>query len=102
MKQGKSWKWKRIHDLKAYHVYRQIKEGGDKRKLCKELSEDKDFKDYISKDSIDYKIENYRYLDTGQGLSGYSNQAENIFNEFKDKDKDILEKAIHDLEKKPD
>ncbi len=103
-------KWEKIHDLKAYHayrqIYRQIKEGGDKRKLCEELSEDKDFmKSGIKKSSIDPKIENYRYIDTMlsvKGLSGCSKQALSVYLEYRDKDIKDIEKAIHDMEKKPD
>ena len=78
-------KWKKDHDLKAFYVYKKIKEGGNKEKLCKELSKDEVFKDYISLDSIKMKIENYRWLDTGgqKGLSNYSKQSQEIFEEYK-------------------
>ncbi len=100
---GKGIEWKRIHDLKAYHVYRQIKEGGDKRKLCEDLSKDKYFQDR-SLDSIILKIENYRYIDTGgrEGCKGYSDQAVSVLNEYKDRSVQEIKEAISQYEKDTD
>ena len=91
-------KWKFIHDLKAYLVYRKIKEGGDREELCQKLSQDEDFKNYISLGSIRMKIENYRYRDTGEGLSGYSRQSNDIFDKFKDQSIKTIEEAIQRIE----
>ena len=94
-----SLKWKKIHDLKAFHVYKKIKERGDKKKLCEELSQDADFKGYISLSSIKLKIENYEYLDTEEGLSNYSKQSQEVFEEYKDKDLKDIEQAIKNYSK---
>ena len=77
-------RWEEIHDLEAYLVYRKIKEGGDRNKLCEELSQEKLFKDYISLNSIKLKIANYKYLDVGEGLSNYSQQSKKIFDKHKE------------------
>ncbi len=92
-------KWYIIHDLKAYLVYRKIKEGGNKDKLCKKLAEDKDFKNYIGLDSIIMKIENNRYIDTGQGLYNYSEQCNAVFDEFTDQSIQEIEAQIKKFEK---
>ena len=93
------YKWKKIHELKAYHTYRKVKEGGNKNKLCEELAKDRDFKNYIGLDSIIMKIENNRYIDTGQGLYSYSEQCKAVFDEFKDKSIQEIEATIQGLEK---
>ncbi len=91
-------KWDYIHNLKAYFTYRKEKDNrGDKAKLCEELAQDKSFKDYISLSSIKMKIENYRYLDTGKGLSGFSLQSEEVFNKFKACSLPEIEKEISGL-----
>ena len=72
----------------------------NKELLCEELAEDKDFKDYIPIGSIKMKIENYRYRDTGLGLSGYSAQSNRIFDEYKNKSIEEIEKTIEEIEKK--
>ena len=76
---GRGSEWQIIHDLKAYLVYRQIKEGGDKNKLCEDLSEDEDFKNYIHWGSIKMKIENYNYIDKREGLESYSKQRTKVW-----------------------
>ena len=76
---GRGSEWQIIHDLKAYLVYRQIKEGGDKNKLCEDLSEDEDFKNYIHCGSIKMKIENYNYIDKREGLESYSNRRTKVW-----------------------
>ncbi len=89
--------WEIIHDLKAYLVYKQIKEGGNKKKLCDDLSEDRFFKGYISLSSIQKKIRNFVALssdDPASGLSGYTKQAESVFNEFKGKSIQEIKSAI--------
>ena len=97
---GKGIEWKRIHDLKAYHVYRKFKEGENKRKLCEELKKDKYFQDR-SLYSIILKIENYRYIDTGgrEGCKGYSDQAVRVFEEYKDKTIQEIKEAVSQYEK---
>ena len=96
----KNLKWNLIHDLKAYLVYRKIKEGGDKKRLCEDLSQDEYFKNHISLGSIKLKIENYRYLDTKEGLSHFSKQSKYVFNEFKDSSLPEIEKEIKKIERK--
>ncbi len=123
-------KWEKIHDLKAYLVYRQIKEGENRKPFHKQLAEDNDlkkpfhkqlaednnlkklfreqlaednhFKNYISLDSIKLKIENYKFLDTSgkEGLSGYSKQSEEVFSEFKARSLSEIKEAIKSEEKK--
>ena len=93
-------KWKEIHDLKAFLVYRKIMEKENKEKLCEELSRDKDFKDYISLDSIKMKIENYNYLDTKKkGLSNYSKQSQSVFKEYKTISIPEIERKIYAKQK---
>ena len=93
-------KWYPVHDLKAYLVYRKMKDRGeDKEALCKDLDKDKDFKAYISVDSINLKIENYRYLDTKEkGLPNYSKQSEEIHKKYKDSEIQEIEQTIESLE----
>ena len=95
-------KWDYIHNLKAYFTYRKEKDNGaDKEQLCcQELSQDEFFKNYISLSSIKMKIENYRYLDTGKGLSGYSLQSKEVFDKFKDRSLSDIESAIESEIKK--
>ena len=101
-------KWDWIHDFKAYLVYRKMKDRGEnKEQLCKELAEDKSFKNYISLSSIKMKIENYRYLDTkNEGLRQYSKQSEEVYKEYKNSSIEKIiegikktEKAIEEVEK---
>ena len=87
--------WDRIHDLKALLVYRKAKSWGDK--LCKELSEDKDFKDHIDLGSIKMRIKNYRAIDPDK-LDNYAPKTKRIFDEFKGKPINAIEKAINELE----
>ena len=91
-------KWNRIHDLKAYLVYRKIKDRGENQKqLCEELNEDKSFKNDISLSSIKMKIENYRYLDTkSEGLKQYSKQSEEVYKEYKNNSIEQIEKVIEE------
>ena len=91
-------KWNWIHNLKAYLVYRKMKDRGEnKERLCEELTEDKSFKNYISFSSIKMKIENYRYLDTkSEGLKQYSNQCEKVYKKYKNSS---VEKVIEEIEK---
>ena len=77
-------KWNRIHELKAYLIYRHVKN----------ISEDKDFKDYISFDSIIMRVANFRAIETGKGLDRVSKSSANMFAEFKDKPIQEIEKAI--------
>ena len=83
---GKNYKWKRIHELKAYLAYRKIKE----------LSEDKDFKDYISFDSILMRVGNSRSVETGNGLTSISEQNHKVFEEFKGQSIQNIKEAILD------
>ena len=78
-------KWEEIHELKAYLIYRKVKEGlGDKNKLCEELFQDVDFKKAdISLSSINMKFENNKYLDTGAGLKNSSQRNKKIFSKYK-------------------
>ena len=93
-------KWNWLHDLKAYLVYRKIKYRGENQTgLCEELAEDQQFKNYISLSSIKMKIENYRYLDTGKGLSAYSNQSHEVFNKYKNQTIQEIETEIKKMEK---
>ena len=91
-------KWERIHELKvlkAYFVYRKVKE--DKDKLCKDLAEDKDFKEAkISLGSIKMKFENNRYLDTKgkEGLKNCSVQNKEIFDAYEKYSIKEIEKEI--------
>ena len=94
--------WNNIHDLKSYFIYKKIKEDfGTKNELCEVLSEDKDFKKAsISLNSIKMKYENYRYLDTGDGLKGYSNSSWEIYEKYKNYSIAELEQEINTLEAK--
>ena len=86
-------KWKEIHELKVYLIYRKVKEGqGEKNKLCEELAKDEEFKKAkIFLDSIKMKFENNRYLDMKdiknateiRGLENYSQKNKEIFNTYK-------------------
>ncbi len=97
---SKGNKWYIIHDLKAYLVYRKTKElAEDKNKLCEELAEDKSFKDYIGLNSIKMRFENYRYIDTGQGLKNYAQQSKEVFDDYKDKSIQEIKTKIQELEK---
>ena len=100
---GKGIEWERIHDLKAYHVYRRVKEGEDKIKLCEELSKKEGFKKR-GLSSIIIKIENYRYIDTDgrKGCKGYSEQAKSVEAEYKDRSIQEIEQAISQHKKNTD
>ena len=91
--------WKEIHDLKAYLVYKKIKDRREnKEQLCKELAKDKNFKNYISLGSIKLKIENYRYLNEEKGLSNYSQQSKKIYEDYKNSSIEEIEEAITKLD----
>ena len=91
-------KWEEIHELKAYLVYRKVKEDQSERnKLCEELSKDEDFKKAdISLSSIKMKFENNRYLDTkeAKGLENCSQKNKKIFKKWKDRSIEDLENEI--------
>ena len=93
-------KWNRIHDLKAYLVYRKIKyRRENKKQLCEELNEDKSFKKNISLSSIKMKIENYKYLDTkSEGLRNYSKQSGEVYKKYKNSSIEQIEKVIEERE----
>ena len=95
-------KWDKIHDLKVYLAYRRVKEGEDKNMLCEELAEDKGFiKKSIPLSSIKMRIGNFEALDSKgkEGLSHCSKQSRQVFEEFKDKSIQEIEKAIKEAEK---
>ena len=89
-------KWEEIHELKVYLIYRKVKEGkAEKNRLCEKLSHDMDFKRAnISLNSIKMKFDNYKYLDTGGGLSNFSKKSEEIFDKYKDFSVSDLENEI--------
>ena len=92
-------KWEWIHDLKAYLIYRIWKEtGADKNTLCENLSKDTDFRNYISSNSIKMKLGNYHYLETKEGLSNYSNQSKEVYDFYKKKEIEEIEKDIKNKE----
>ncbi len=85
-------KWERIHELKAYLIYRHIKN----------ISEDKDFKGYISFDSLQMKVADFRSIETGKGLDSVSENCKSMFAEFKGKLMQEIEKAISQQGKNTD
>ena len=86
--------------MKVYLVYKKIKElAEDKNELCKELAENKSFKNYIGLNSIKMRFENYKYIDTGQGLKHYAQQSKEVFDEFTDQSIQEIEAQIKKLEK---
>lgn len=98
-------KWKKVHELKAYLIYRKVKEGdGEKNRLCEELAEDKDFTEAgISLSSIKMKFENNRFLDTGEGLEYCSRLNKEIFDKYKtcsiEKLEEIIKKGVKRCER---
>ena len=97
-------KWEDIHELKAYLVYKKVKEGrGAKSDLCKGLEQDKDFKrEGISLASIQMKFENNRFLaakSSGnikeiEGLKNYSQRNKKIFDKYENFSIEELESEI--------
>ena len=88
-------KWDWIHDLKAYHVYRRIKEKkGERENEITQLSEDHNFKNYISRASIVMKLGNYQYLDEGRGLYSFSKQSAEVYEKYKNKSIEDIKKDI--------
>ncbi|MCY4321392.1 MAG: tyrosine--tRNA ligase [Bdellovibrionaceae bacterium] len=95
-------KWETIHELKAYFIYRKIKEGLEKKEKVF-INEDLEFKKAdISLNSLKMKIENYRYLDSegNEGLSNCSKKTKEIFNNWKDSSIEDLKKKIRSTEKR--
>ena len=87
-------KWKKIHDLKVYLVYRKIKKfGEDKNKLCKALKADKDFKD-IKIGSIDMRVRNYLSLSGKGRLNHVARQSKEVFKEYEDMSINEIEESI--------
>lgn len=92
--------WKKIHDLQAYLAYRKHKEGEDKKRVCEDLAEDPDFKDYISYGSIAMKIENYKYYYDRKGkLDHYSRKSIKVVDKYKYKSISEIQTAIQKMKK---
>ena len=92
-------KWETIHELKAYFIYRQIKEGLKEQENLF-IKEDPDFKKAeISLDSLKMKVENYRYLDTkgDEGLKNCSKQTKKIFSDWKTCSIEDLKKKLRNI-----
>ncbi len=74
-------KWKEIDDIAALYVYRFCNNENEIKRRSKELS--------ISEDSFKMKIQNFVYLEKGEGgLSHCSEQSKRIYGEYKDKSKE--------------
>ena len=81
---SKTEKWTDLHELKALHLYKKIRSGGEKARLFKELSKDSDFiQAKIPESSIKMKVSNFEFLDTGKtGLKNASQKSGEIFNKY--------------------
>ncbi len=90
-------KWKCIHELKVLTIYKRIKAGEEETRLCKELSMDQDFVTAdISEGSIRMKVQNNKFLDSGEGLANASrkNREVEVFEKYRFLTIEQLEKKI--------
>ena len=95
--------WTELHELKALHLYKQIKQSGDKERLCEELLKDPEFvKTKISESSIKMKVSNFEFLDTGKGLQNASKRSKVIFNKYNSSSVEKLQIVIAEAQNKPD
>ncbi len=99
-------KWHRWETILLINSYFKIKDKGlDPKKECTRLSEllrqigEHDEPTYRNIEGVLMKYENIRYLDTGKGLSGYSQLDQEIFNLYKNNYAIYVEelKMVNDL-----
>ncbi len=71
----KKHKWTEEDDKKALYAYKFLNPD-DVKRMADDLP--------MSIDSFKMRIENFRYLNKGQGLPNYSKQSKKIFEKYKD------------------
>ena len=98
MKGKKKMKWTYLQEMKVLLIYKKIQAGGKQEQLCKELK-DKDSSFTCPLNSIEMKLENIKFLDTGEGLRNASDLNKEVFEKYKNYSIDELEKAIKNKEK---
>ena len=93
---SKKEKWTDLHELKALHLYKKIRKGGEKVQLFKELSKDSDFiQAKIPESSIKMKVSNFDFLDTKKtGLKNASKKSKDIFNKYGSSSMEQLQAVI--------
>jgi hypothetical protein len=66
-------KWTEEEDKIAFYAYRFLSED-ETNKIANKLP--------MSNDSFLMRIQNYKFLDTGEGLRNYSKQSERIYKKY--------------------
>ena len=92
-------RWKKSHELKALLIYRQVQAGGKENDLCLELK-NRDASFTCPVGSITMKLQNIRYLDTGEGLHKASLLNQKVFERYKSCSEDALKEEIRKQEAK--
>ena len=96
LKKTQRVKWLYMDNLKAYYLYRKSKRYTSKETRNYLLSH------LLSKDklrSVQCKLSNYRYLDTGRGFEHCSIESEDVFSKYKDQNLEHIKKEIKKIEK---
>ena len=90
--------WTPLQDLKAFLLYKKVLAGSAEADLRQALkSQDKSFT--CSNSAVKKRIQSFRHLDAGKGLSHAGKQSWRVFNEFKDRSIEEIEEVIERKEK---